>query len=187
MRDEYPGHRTLRDGVVPWTWDVGLGIAPDDGLPLYGPGFVLFASVENAACIYHSGHGTRALYYDYVVSFNLVNCPSKTFSPIYAIHCPLSFFHPRIFFYLSTLSTLLYSIPSGGVSPTPHASGQPRLSDKSGTTPETSPLHSLSFWPLLFIIFALVCYRHFGLLVLCACKQRKKELIPLRPASAWTQ
>ena len=108
MRDEYPGHRTLRDGVVPWTWDVGLGIAPDDGLPLYGPGFVLFASVENAACIYHSGHGTRALYYDYVVSFNLVNCPSKTFSPIYAIHCPLSFFHPRIFFYPSTLSLLYY-------------------------------------------------------------------------------
>ena len=51
MRDEYPGHRTLLYGVVSWTWDVGFGIEPDDGLPLYGPGFVLFASVENAVCI----------------------------------------------------------------------------------------------------------------------------------------
>lgn len=50
----------------------------------------------------------RCIMTDYVVSFNLVNCPSKTFSPIYAIHCPLSFFHPRIFFYPSTLSTLYY-------------------------------------------------------------------------------
>ena len=108
MRDEYPGHRTLRDGVVPWTWDVGLGIAPDDGLPLYGPGFVLFASVENAACIYHSGHGTRALYYDYVVSFNLVNCSSKThFSHL---SCPLStsiLVYPSIpLSYYPTISTL---------------------------------------------------------------------------------
>lgn len=109
----------------------------------------------------------RCIMTDYVVSFNLVNCPSKTFSPIYAIHCPLSFFHPRIFFYPSTLSTLYYVQfrPVEYLQPrTPQ--GQPRFSDKSGTTPETSPLHSLSFWPLLFILFALVCYCRFGLLVL---------------------
>lgn len=64
----------------------------------------------------------RCIITDYVVSFNLVNCSSKTFSPIYPVHCPLSFFYPRISLYYFYF-LLLLCIPSGGVSPTPHALG----------------------------------------------------------------
>lgn len=71
---------------------------------------------------------TRCIMTDYVVSFNLVNCPSKTFS--LSSICTLSsvfllsFVYPSIPlpFLLSTTYYVLY-IPSGGVSPTPHALG----------------------------------------------------------------
>lgn len=91
--------------------DLGLAMAPADGLPLYDPDFVLFAHLLlRMQPVYRiPGHGTRELYMtDYVVSFNLVNCSSKThFSHL---SCPLStsiLVYPSIpLSYYPTISTL---------------------------------------------------------------------------------